>query len=391
MRWFVPLVIAAGLVAASRYVEGAAGYGTPFAFSLWAGAAFGLLLQRARFCFFCILRELFEERNGDGALGILAALAVGSIGYTVIAGAWLPDPAAGRLPADAHIGPASWVVAVGGLVFGAGMTLSGSCISAHLYRLGEGSLRAPFALAGAIAGFALGFLSWDWLYREAIAEAPLVWLPASLGHGGALLLQLAVLATLALAVLRFAPPKAPAGSGPAAIDSGTIWHRLTAARWPAVWAGTAIGILGVLTFLRVGPLGVTAELGSLARSVVAELGLLQGRLIGLDAFAGCRTEITRAISENGVFVLGLIAASFAAAVSAGQFRPQQPTLAGSATALLGGVLLGWGAMVALGCTVGTLLSGISALAVSGWLFAVGVVAGVWLSLAVKRRLTHGAV
>jgi hypothetical protein len=35
-----------------------------------------------------------------------------------------------------------------------------------------------------------------------------------------------------------------------------------------------------------------------------------------------------------------------------------------------------------------LLSGVSALALSGWLFAGGVVAGVWLSLAVKARLAR---
>jgi hypothetical protein len=63
------------------------------------------------------------------------------------------------------------VLALGALVFGIGMTVSGSCISAHLYRLGEGSPTAPFALGGAAAGFALGFLSWNDLYHRAVQEA----------------------------------------------------------------------------------------------------------------------------------------------------------------------------------------------------------------------------
>jgi hypothetical protein len=37
-------------------------------------------------------------------------------------------------------------------------------------------------------------------------------------------------------------------------------------------------------------------------------------------------------------------------------------------------------MLALGCTVGTLLSGISAFAVSGWVFGGAVFAGVWLGI-----------
>jgi hypothetical protein len=63
-----------------------------------------------------------------------------------------------------------------------------------------------------------------------------------------------------------------------------------------------------------------------------------------------------------------------------RFQFSRLTAGNSATALLGGVLMGWGAMTALGCTVGTLLSGISAFALSGWVFAVAMFAGVWLGI-----------
>ena len=58
-----------------------------------------------------------------------------------------------------------------------GMAISGSCISAHLYRLGEGSPTAPFALAGTAVGFAAGFWSWNPLYLATVSAAPVVWLP----------------------------------------------------------------------------------------------------------------------------------------------------------------------------------------------------------------------
>ncbi|MFX8016187.1 YeeE/YedE thiosulfate transporter family protein [Acinetobacter baumannii] len=47
--------------------------------------------------------------------------------------------------------------------------------------------------------------------------------------------------------------------------------------------------------------------------------------------------------------------------------------------------MGWGAMVALGCTVGTLLSGIMAAALSGWLFAASCAAGLVLAWSLRRR------
>ncbi|MGO4816015.1 YeeE/YedE thiosulfate transporter family protein, partial [Cupriavidus sp. 2MCAB6] len=54
--------------------------------------------------------------------------------------------------------------------------------------------------------------------------------------------------------------------------------------------------------------------------------------------------------------------------------------------ILGGVLLGWGTLVGLGCTVGTLLSGVSAGAVSGWIFGVALLVGATVTLKLGRRL-----
>ena len=82
------------------------------------------------------------------------------------------------------------------------------------------------------------------------------------------------------------------------------------------------------------------------------------------------------LSDNGVFVLGLVAGSFSAALVSGAFQPKAPSVGQVLRGLFGGVLMGWGAMTGLGCTVGVLLSGIHAGAVSGWLFLVFCVAGV---------------
>ena len=195
-----------------------------------------------------------------------------------------------------------------------------------------------------LIGFALGFLSWNTLYLGALQAAPVIWLPAHLGYGGAALLQLAALGLLAAWLGRRPLPGAPPR------EAG-LWRQLLCQRWSPWTGGVLIGLLGALAYLRTEPLGVTAELGSLARTLADRLQLLPARLEGLDAFAGCATVVKQTVwSTNGVFVLGLVAGSLVSALPAGDFRPWRPRPGELARAAGGGVLMGWGAMLALGCT-----------------------------------------
>ncbi|MFX9788069.1 YeeE/YedE thiosulfate transporter family protein, partial [Acinetobacter baumannii] len=78
------------------------------------------------FCFLCHARDWFDRDDPRGLLAIVLAIAVGSIGYHLILGSWLPVADTGRLPPDAHIGPVSWALVLAGLAFGLGMVASGS-------------------------------------------------------------------------------------------------------------------------------------------------------------------------------------------------------------------------------------------------------------------------
>jgi len=371
----LPALIITGLITGAWQLSG--NNQTSLALSLLLGGTFGVLLQRSRFCFFCVTRDVIDDRDARGLLGIIAALAVGTLGYHLIFGLFVPDPAGGRLPPDAHIGPVSWVLALAAFTFGVGMTLSGSCISAHLYRLGEGATGSIAALVGVLIGFSLGFATWNTLYLAGIDQAPVIWLPGLTGYGGSLLIQLGGLGLLAVWLMRWHRPATPADT---AAPVG-FRERLLGQRWPTYVGGLLIGALAVMAYLRVAPLGVTAELGSLARTAGSGLGLLPERLQGLDGFSGCATAVKNALlSENGAFILALVLASLASALAAGHFRLQRITLVSTLSKLTGGVLMGWGAMTALGCTVGTLLSGIMAAAVSGWVFAFFCLLGLWVSL-----------
>nr|WP_250645007.1 YeeE/YedE thiosulfate transporter family protein [Comamonas serinivorans] len=145
--------------------------------------------------------------------------------------------------------------------------------------------------------------------------------------------------------------------------------------------------IATVAFLRVAPLGVTAELGSWGRTGAHAAGLLPDTLQGLDSFRGCITAVKNGLwTRNGAFIAALVLGSFAAAAGSGSFRLQWPTRHEVWRNLLGGLLMGWGAMLALGCTVGTLLSGIMAAAVSGWVFAVACGVGLWLGWRLRQRL-----
>lgn len=383
-----PWTFLLALVAVAQLVQPLAG-GRTLVFALATGAVLGLVLQRTRFCFYCHARDWFEQRDPRGLLAIILALAVGLIGHTVVLGSWVPVPTPGQLPPDMHIGPVSWVLVAAGAAFGAGMVVSGSCISAHWYRLAEGSMVSPFALIGSALGFVLGFITWNPLYSLAVADAPVVWLPAHLGYGGALLLQLAVLAGLAAWLWRgfgkagqdtdAAAPSAPASR--AVPTLAAVWRGLWQGRWPYWTGGLAVGLISAFAIVRMRPLGVTATLGSGARSAAGALEWIPTRLNGLDGFAGCATLPGESwLTPNALLLVGLVGGAFVGALGSRQLRLRLPNLRDALRGLVGGTLLGWGAMTGLGCTIGTLLSGTMAGALSGWVFAVSMFATVWLGI-----------
>lgn len=377
--------IALAALAAAVFLSARPGDGAALSLSLVLGLALGFAFQRSRFCFFCHARDFIERRDPRGLLAIVLALAIGAAGYHFLFGAWLPKPIPPRLPPDAFIGPVSWVLGLAGLVFGLGMAVSGSCISAHLYRLGEGAPASPFALIGAVIGLGLGFFTWNSLYLLAIAGAPSLWLPHFLGYGGSLLLEIGILAALALWLMRYLPATVAAAPPPRSL--GERLGRLFEGRWPYWTGGVVVGVIGFAIVLRLPPLGVTAALSAAAREGGNALGALPQRLEGLDILKGCATLIQSGLlSPNLMLILGIVLGGLVGGIAARQFTPTMPQPRDVARGLIGGTLLGWGATTALGCTVGTLLSGIMAGAVSGWIFAVTAFAGVWLGLLLLPRV-----
>ena len=350
--------------------------GTALSLSLWLGLAFGAVLQRSRFCFYCVSRDFIELKDAKGLLGIITALIVGTIGYHLIFGAFLLEPVAPRLPPNAHIAPVSWVLILGSLSFGFGMAIAGSCISAQLYRLGEGLLSAIFAFLGIIIGFVLAFLSWNYLYLSSIQQAPLIWFPHYFGYQGSIIIQILLLTILALVLVKLHKQQ----------KEKKIIQQWWNAKWHTYVGGILVALIAIIAFLRVSPLGVTAEIGSIARTSAGYFNILPARLEGLDTLRGCITIIKETFwSNNGLFIFGVVLGSFALATFSGDFKIQIPKIKESTRSFVGGILMGFGSMLALGCTVGTLLSGIMAASLSGWIFLLFCGIGLYLGWLFRNK------
>jgi uncharacterized membrane protein YedE/YeeE len=84
--------------------------------------------------------------------------------------------------------------------------------------------------------------------------------------------------------------------------------------------------------------------------------------------------------------LGLVLGAAAAATAAGRLRFRSPpTVAAVGTALLGGVLMGYGAWLSFGCNVGAYLAGIASTSLHGWLWFVFALLGSVLGVRLRPR------
>jgi hypothetical protein len=244
-----------------------------------------------------------------------------------------------------------------------------------LYRIGQGYLRAIPALIGALVGFGLGFFTWNTLYLEQVSESPVLWLPRWLGYSGSLVLLLAVLGVVAWVLMRLDRSELVAPQSVSAAPT-RLFDVLFARRWSPVATGVVVGAIGIAAYLRSTPLGVTSQLSTVSRSYLDSREMLPEVLHGIDMMRGCVAIVASTITNNGWLVIGFVIASYVAALAAGNFKVQRPTVGNSVTAFVGGLLLGWGSLTSLGCTVGVLLSGTQAFALSGVVFLVVVTATV---------------
>ncbi|MDR7471391.1 MAG: YeeE/YedE family protein [Armatimonadota bacterium] len=349
------LALLAGLGAAVAAVSRADGQFGIFAL---LGVGFGVALQRSRFCINSAFRDLIQFRSGRTMKGVIVGMAVATVGFGLHMYTLMPNPTLGPVAPEAHAVPLSAALVVGGVLFGVGMVLAGGCTSGSLYRMGEGYLASWVSLAGILVGLVLVSHSWTWWWVHVIRPAPVIWFPRALGYGPATLLTLVLLLAAYLLVLWVesrggggvteapAPPAAPRTFA----DAVRVLAASVVGRgWPAAVGGAVLGGLNVLSYTAHMPWRIVGELSRWANAAAG--------LVGLSP---------------------LLAHEFKVRV------PRSPVR--YAQSLGGGVLMGYGAGLALGCTVGAFFSAIPSLALNGWVFAASLAAGAWVGVRVLERI-----
>ncbi len=361
------------------------------------GLAFGFVLQRSRFCFTAAFRDLFLLGDGRMLRGVLAGLGVATMGFAFVMYNYVPRLAPELLPAFAGISPVGPTTLIAGLLFGFGMVIAGGCMSGNLYRIGEGYVASVVALLGMLGGLIAMMLTWNWWYSALIARQPTVWLPHTLGWTGAVVLTLlGLLGVYALLVwweqrADMLMPTFPAGPElpPASVREhwAGVLRRVFVTGWPAVGGGVALGVIGMLSYLYERPVGVTGELGRWSHGLFAALGGEHVELAGAE-LGPCMTVVATAFATKELYmVLGLVIGSFVAALLAGEFKLRVPRQGRRYVQTLGGgILMGYGAGLGIGCTLGAFFAGIPSLSLSGWVFGLGLLGGAWAGVGAIRRI-----
>jgi uncharacterized membrane protein YedE/YeeE len=384
---------AAGLIYAATH-----GLDTQFAMYWAFGLAFGFVLQRARFCFASAFRDLFLLGHGRNMKGVLVGLAVASVGFGLVMSRQVPMTFLGIFPPSANVLPLGVHTALGGLLFGVGMVLAGGCVSGSVYRMGEGYVASWVAFAGLMGGLLASSFTWNWWWDQTISTAPRYWLPTWLGHPGALVVTLAALAGIYVIVVAMehragmvlprVSPTAPAADSVGS-ELRSVARTVFVDGWAIIPAGAVLGGLNVLLFTAQEPWGFTGEVSRWSLAAASLAGLSPPPFEGVANLPGCVFVPSdgQILNHMLFLVVGMWFGSFAGALGAGEFKVRIPKKrARYAQSLGGGVLMGYGAGIGMGCTIGAFFSAIPSLAVNGWVFALFLGGGAWIGTQLIRRI-----
>lgn len=331
------------------------------------GGGLGIALYHAAFGFTAAYRRLILERDLSGIAAQAVMLAAAMILFAPV----LSNGGAFGLKAGGAVAPLNVALITGAFIFGLGMQIAGGCASGTLFTAGGGNARMVVVLIFFCIGSFWGSL--DLPFWRGLPSLGAVSLGREFGYGLAVVLQIGALAAiLGLLWLWGARPKKP------------LWDRsipfgrrmLFQGPWPLLLGALALAGLAFATLLAKGyPWGVTwgftlwgAKAATLFgwdpnSSAFWAVNWRQGALN-----AGILQEAT-SLMNIGIILGAGIAASLAGKVAPNLKMGWRPFVA----AVIGGLMLGYGARLAYGCNIGAFFSGISSTSLHGW---------VWIAVAI---------
>ncbi|MEM1382603.1 MAG: YeeE/YedE family protein [Pseudomonadota bacterium] len=348
------LLTVAALAFAAR--GGLEGDGLRYAAGAVLGGFAGIALYHASFGFTAAWRRLVRERRGGGLraqmvlIGLTCAVTYLLIGYQDLTG-WTMHPA---------VLPMGLASAFGALVFGVGMQLGGGCASGTLFTTGGGSTRMVITLACFIAGsvVATAHIPSFWRQLDEITGIPnlpgtsVITAFGPLGGLAALGLLLAAIWVGTVLVERRAHGSLEARRGTESWLTG---------RWSLIAGATGLAVVGIGCFLLFQrPWGVTAGFALWGAQILDASGVpVRDWAYWQVGWRQAQIEAGPFANRTSVMNLGIVLGAMAAAAAAGRFAPTL-RLSGRdvLTAVVGGLLMGYGARLAYGCNIGAYLGGL---------------------------------
>lgn len=321
---------------------------------LAVGAVLGIVMQRGRFCVTGMLRDIFLQKTWRTTVALFIVISVHALGIAALTSLGVITPSYGNF--------APVAVIVGGFIFGLGIILAGGCASGTWFRSAEGLIGSWFALVFyALSAAAMNTGALTWLNGGLSSwETSLTTLPASFGVSAWFFaIPLAIGTALAARHYLATEKKAVRLDVP-------FWKRPL----HLYTAGALVGLIGVIAWPLSAAAGRNSGLGITTPSANIATFITTGDVERLD--------------WGVMLVLGLFIGAFAAARATGEFRLRVPDATTATRAVVGGCMMGVGAALAGGCTVGNGMVQTALFSYQGWIallfIALGVGAGarIWL-------------
>jgi uncharacterized membrane protein YedE/YeeE len=377
LRWN-PRTLAGGLLAAAAlaiYLAAELGWRQAALFLVGIGA--GVCLYHAAFGFTAAWRRFLKSRRGAGLRAQMVMIGVA-------AAVFLPLLALGQLgdtPLRGSVSPLGLGVVGGAFIFGIGMQLGGGCASGTLFTVGGGSVRMVVTLAAFIAGSVLGALHLPgWEALPTLGRASLL---ESFGLGGAMALTLGALALVYWGSRHI---EQRAHGNVQRRDSAGSPYGWLRGPWPLVAGALGLAAVNIATLMLAGrPWGVTSAFALWGSKMAASLGIDVSTWPywqAADRAASLQASVLHDITS--VMNFGIVLGALVAAGLAGRFAPTwRVPLRSLAAAIIGGLMLGYGARIAYGCNIGAYFSGIASSSLHGWIWFVAALAGNGLGLRLR--------
>lgn len=326
------------------------------------GLAAGLILYHAAFGFTAAWREVVSTGRGAGLRAQMIMLGVTVLIFTPL----IAMGEFGGISLRGSVAPLNIAVICGAFMFGLGMQLGGGCASGTLFTAGGGNMRMLITLAAFIAGSVLG--TWQWsLWQGAPGFAP-VSLAESFGAVGAIIISLGLFAAVWFATTVYERRCHGDLKNDREVDRA---YSLLTGPWPLIAGALALAAVNVSTLLLAGrPWGVTSAFALWGGKIAVFLG------IDINSWAYWQRPALSAALEQSIFTditsvmnIGIMLGALLAAGLAGKFAPSfRIPLRSVVAALIGGIMLGYGARIAFGCNIGAYFGGIGSTSLHGWLW-----------------------